>query len=322
MNARITAQRPARRPRRKAHGGFAWDDLHTVLAVARQGSLSAAAQLLGVNHSTVSRRIAALEKAAGHPLFRGQPRGQRPTAAGEELIRAAERMEAEILRLGRLLASPEVGLEGSVRLTAPSDIANALLPGPLARFRALHPGITVELVDDNRMLDLARREADIALRATNDDPPGFLVGRRVTHLAVAAYAGRAYLERTGQETIAAGALADQEWIGWDAPLRTGGFRRWVQEHLPPEAFVYRSGSLENHRAAAEAGLGLALLPCFLGDPTPGLVRVLPPQPALATPLWLISHPNLKDTPRIAAMKDFLHTELKVREALLSGDGGS
>ena len=161
----MSAQREAQKtPRRQIHDAFAWDDLNTVLAVARGGSLSAAARALGVNHSTVSRRLAALEKATGHTLFRGLPRGHSPTAAGEELIRAATRMEAEVLRLGQLLGSPRVELKGSVRLTAPDDVASLLLVHPLARFRALYPSIALEVIAENRLLNLSRREADIALR--------------------------------------------------------------------------------------------------------------------------------------------------------------
>ena len=308
------AQKSLRRAQRAA---FAWDDLNTVLAVARGGSLSAAARSLGVNHSTVSRRITALEKATGHTLFRRLPRGYAPTAAGEELVAAAERMEAEVEGLQRLLSGRDISPSGSIRLTAPDDMANHLLPGSLARFNARFPGIAIEMAIGNRLLNLTRREADVALRATRH-PPENLIGRRIATLAAAVYASRDYLARTGGAAPAPGQLAGHNWVAWEEDDEANVLKTWVTQQSAPERVAYRSNSVANQFAAVRAGLGLGALPCYLGDAAPELVRVLPPQEAIATELWLLTHGDLRRAARIAALMDFLAGDLKRQQAQLMG----
>jgi DNA-binding transcriptional LysR family regulator len=303
--------------RRVYRGAFPWDDLNTVLAVARAGSLSAAARVLGVNHSTVSRRIAALEKATGHTLFRRLARGYVPTAAGEELVAAAERMEAEVQRLARLLSGQDISLGGTVRLTAPDDMANHLLPDSLARFNETAPGVAIEMLIDNRLLNLTRREADIALRATRS-PPERLVGRRIAELDAAVYARRDRIPRLGGAASEPEALRAHPWVAWEEDNETNVLKSWVMRYSAPERVVYRSNSVANQFAAVRAGLGLGALPCYLGDGAPELARVLPPEEAMATGLWILTRPDLKRAARIAALTEFLAADLaavlKGREA--------
>lgn len=285
-------------------------DLGTVLAVARGGSLSAAARTLGVNHSTVSRRLAALEAASGQTLFRRRSGGYVATPAGETLIEAAERMEAELQGLERLLSGRDIRLHGSLRLTAPDDIANHLLLPLLADFRRAFPGIVLELAIDNRTLNLGRREADVALRATNA-PQASLVGRRVAGLAATVYAARG-------RRAAVARPEDLPWVAWEDDGQSNTLKAWVETEAPPGRVVYRANSVANQFAALQAGLGQGVLPCYLGDPAPDLVRVLPPQPALEAGLWILTHPDLRQAARVAALTEFLFTGLKRREGLLSG----
>jgi DNA-binding transcriptional LysR family regulator len=294
-----------------------WDDLRYLLAVARGAGLAAAARSLGVNHSTVFRRLNALEEGLGVRLFERRPTGYRPTEAGGDLVAAAERVEAEILTLDRRLAGQDARLSGSLRITAPDDIAETLLMAPIARFLATYPEIRLEVVIDNRMLSLTRREADVAVRPTLE-PPETLVGRRVAQLGSAVYGARtatlAGISEPGE------GLGEQPWIAWDEGVGPATVGRWMARTVPRAPIVYRSNSLLNQLAACRAGLGLAVLPTFLGDAEPDLVRLLPPQAELVTDLWLLTHPDLRRTARIRACLDFLFDALKAARPLLAGRG--
>lgn len=281
-----------------------WDDLRLVLAVARGGSLSAAARWLGVNHSTVFRRLAALEAQLGVRLFERLPEGYRPSAAGADLTAAAERVEAEMQALDRRLAGRDARLAGSLRLTAPDDVVETLLMDPLGRFLTAYPEVRLEVVVDNRMLSLTRREADVALRPTLE-PPEVLVGRRVAPLGSAVY---------GAPDLAAAArdrpLAELPWVGWDEGSGPAAVTRWIADHVPVEAIRWRGNSLLNQASACRLGLGLAILPCFLGDAGGDLERISGPEDAWNTDLWLLTHPDLRATARVRALMDFLFDDLR------------
>jgi DNA-binding transcriptional LysR family regulator len=292
-----------------------WDDLRYLLAVARGAGLAGAARSLGVNPSTVFRRLNALEAGLGVRLFERRPTGYRTTEAGGDLAAAAERVEAEILALDRRLAGQDARLSGSLRVTAPDDIAETLLMAPIARFLAAYPEIRLEVVIDNRMLSLTRREADVAVRPTLE-PPETLIGRKVARLASAVYVaeGAAPAGRAAR----ADDLDERPWIAWDEGVGPAAVARWMARRAPRAPVVYRSNSLLNQFAACRAGLGLAVLPTFLGDPEPGLARLLPPQEDLVTDLWLLTHPDLRRTARVRVCLDFLFDALKAARPLLTG----
>jgi len=285
-------------------------DLRTLLAIAREGSLAGAARRLRVNHSTVFRRLGAIEARLGARLFERQGGSYVTTAAGEDLLRTAERVEAEVEALERRLSGQDLRLTGSLRLTAPDDIVEVLVMPLLAEFRQRYPEITVELVVDNRMLNLTRREADIALRPTRH-PPETLAGRRVAGLASAVYAA------TGSAADEAQA-GDLRWVAWEEGAGPPQAAQWLADHVDRHAVAYRSNSMLNQASAARAGLGRALLPCFLGDSIAGLRRVAGPLPELSTELWLLTHPDLQRTARIRALLDLLFDALYQRRAALEG----
>ncbi len=282
-----------------------WDDLRYLLAVGRAGSLSGAARRLGVNHSTVFRRLGALEERLGVRLFERLPGGYVATAAGEDLLHGAERIESEALELDRRLAGRDLSLSGSLRLTAPDDVAERLLMGPLAAFRRAYPEISLEVAIDNRMLSLTKREADVALRPSTR-PPDVLVGRRIGPLASALYA-------TGETVPENG-----PWIAWEEGGGPPDVARWIERHIAPERIVYRSNSMLHLLAACRAGVGVALLPCFLADPESALRRLAPPDRALTTDLWLLTHPDLRRSARVRALLDFLFEALKPMRPRLAG----
>lgn len=291
---------------------FAWDDLRFVLAIARGGNLRAAAAALGVNHSTMFRRLNAVEQTIGSKLFERLASGYRPTDSGQRLIEAAERMETEALALDRDLTGRDTRLTGALRVTASETLAFGMLAGEIARFRASHPGIQVELLVDNRVFDLSRREADIALRATRPTQ-GDLFGRKLAEIRWCFYASPGYLavHKTPRRLADIGKHA---MIGWGEAVQPTKAATWLAKHLPSASAGYRSGSLVNQFLAAKAGMGLALLPCYLGDSDNGLVRVLTPLSDLRTELWLVTHRSLKDTARIRAFMEIVGDGLKKRLA--------
>lgn len=286
-----------------------WDDLRLVLAVGRMGGIGPAARSLGVNHSTVFRRMNALEAILGAPLFERHASGYALTPLGEAAYRAAGAMEEQVLNFGRELATGGQDLKGSLRLTAPDDMVVGLLLPILAAFRERYPQLSLEVVVENRFLNLTRREADIAIRSTNQ-PPDDMVGVNVGDTAFAGYAAAPV------QSKAAG-LGDLPWIGWDEGTGPVAVRHWQAENLPPSAIVYRSNSLLNQFAAVQAGIGAALLPCFLAGEAKGLARIVPPLEKL-TSLWILTHPDLRRAPRIQAFMAFVGDRLRRQRSRLAG----
>ncbi len=274
-----------------------WDDLRVFLAVARAGSLSGAARSLGVNHSTVFRRIAGFEETLGVRLFERLPTGYALTPAGEETLRIVESIEADVATLDRTVTGQDLRLSGTVRITATDMLAFWLLPEHLGRFRAAYPGIEVEIVVGNEALNLSRRETDIALRIGNT-PPETLVGRQVGRLDFAIYGGPDYCAaHPGTD------LAQHDWIGLDnahAPLT-----RRFEQFLPGVRPAVRSNSVACTVRLAKAGLGLAVLPCAIADLKPDLIRVAEVPDTFSLNLWLLTHEDLRHTARIRAVMDFL-----------------
>jgi len=294
-----------------------WNDLRSFLAIAREGSLQGAARALGVNHSTVFRRLNALEARLGVRLFDRSPRGYGLTAAGEQMVRSAERVEDEILGLERRLLGGDVRLAGSLRVTTTDTLVHGVLGPHLRAFQAAYPGIELELITGNAFFDLSKREADVALRPSRH-PGDAMVGRRLAALAVALYAARDYLAARGRPA-SPDELADHALITGDVSLAHLPATRWLARHVPTAGSVLRCNSWLSQLAAARAGLGLAALPCFLGDRAPELVRVLPPDPALAGELWLLTHPDLRRTARVRAFMETIARGIRRERALLEGE---
>jgi DNA-binding transcriptional LysR family regulator len=294
------------------HSPWDWDDLRVVLAVFRDGTLSGAARTLGVRHSTVFRRLGAIEAGMGVRLFERFRDGYVPTPAGERAAAAAIRLEDEVLALGRKLSGQDLTPSGTVRI-ATTDTLGAMLMRHLAAMRGLHPEIRVEVVFSNAMANLTRREADIAIRPT-PDPPDFLVGRRVAEIAHAIYGSPSYLARHDGRDLSA-----HDWIALDDALAGTVIARWMDNNVRPARVTCRVDALPALRDAAEAGFGLAVLPCYVGDLAAGLRRIAPrtpPEPRSA--LWLLTHDDLKRTARIRATLDFLAKALASERPLLEG----
>lgn len=292
---------------------FAWDDLRLVLAIARSGNLAAAAEALGVNHSTTFRRLNALEEEIGAKLFERLPQGYRPTESGVRFVEAAERMETEALALDRDLTGQDTRLSGTLRVTSSETTGYRLLPPEIARFRAAHPGIVIEVSIESRVIDLSRREADVALRATRPSQ-GDLFGRKLTDIRWALYAAPAYLKSNPPPARMAD-LAHHRIVGWteNAPNKAA---HWLSKHAAEADTSYRTNSIVHQFMAAKAGIGIALLPLYLADPEKELVRLKPAIEGLFTEMWLVTHRSLKDTARVRAFMEMVGEGMKRRVAML------
>jgi DNA-binding transcriptional LysR family regulator len=292
--------------------GIEWDDLRYILAVANSGSLAGAARKLGVNHTTVLRRVGACETRLGLRLFERMPTGYVLTAGGEEMIAAARHIDDTVTSLERKLVGQDLRLSGAIRVTSTDTLMVSILPEILAEFRVAHPGIGIEVAISNVMLNLTKREADIAIRPAKDAPET-LVGRRIAKIAFAIYGSSQYLSRRRKTDDLA-----HQWVGPDDSLADTSVARWMRAELPESEVVLRADSLLGMREAARAGLGLTALPCYLGDTSPGLICVHRPIAAMQTALWILTHEDLRRTARIRAFTEFAAKAFARRRPLLEG----
>jgi DNA-binding transcriptional LysR family regulator len=289
-----------------------WDDLRYILAVANHGSLARAARSLGVNHTTVLRRVDTFEKQLGLRLFERLPTGYVLTAGGEELVAAARNIDESVTTLQRRLAGQDLRLTGTVRVTTTDTLMGSILPEILAEFRQSHAGIRIEIAVSNLMLNLTRRDADVAIRPVKN-PPQTLVGRRVARIAFAIYGSPRYLEQHQFKD-----LGKYLWVGPDDSLADTSMAHWMRGKLPESEIVLRADSLLALRQAAQAGLGLAALPCYLGDTASDLRCVHRPIPEMETALWVLTHEDLRHTARIRAFTEFAASAFHRRRPLLEG----
>jgi len=293
-----------------------WDDFRVFLSVARAGTLSAAARLLQVDQSTMSRRLASLEAAAGARLFDRTPAGYLLTTAGEAVRNRVEDLESQALAIERQLLGQDMRPTGHVRLAASDSFAAWFLVPRLSPLQQRYPGILLELVTGNQAVNLARREADISLRLTKPKEPN-LIARRLGQAAWSVYASSGYLERYGKPTNR-GRLRGHRVVGLDPELRGTVGARWLVTHGNLADVSLTCNSLLSQAAAVVAGLGLSPLPCLFGDREPSLSRALP-RTIGHHDLWLVVHPDVKSSARVRAVMDYL-TELVLSEAaLLSGN---
>lgn len=287
-----------------------WDDLRLLLAVARHGSLTAAARALGVTQPTMSRRLEHLEARLGAPLFERHAAGVALSPLGTSLLEPAEQMEHAALAAERRLAARGAGLDGLVRITTLEWIGHHVLAPSLARFGLLHPGVTVELLTADRVLSLARHEADLAVRQARFDQDG-LVQRKLGDLPRGVYASPAYLAERGVPDFAAGCPGHALIILPEMPVTMAQIH-WLRDELAPRALVaLQSNSVDVHVAAARAGAGLVVLPRRLGDAAAGLQLLDPPDPPPSRELWLGFHQDMRHTPRVRALATHLAAELRV-----------
>lgn len=290
-----------------------WNDLTIILAICRAGSLSGAARILRHNHSTIFRKINAIEEKTGTRFFERLTDGYVMTEAGETAMRYAERIEAEVHALSREVLGQDMRLQGKIRLTAPEGITTQIAPPLIAEFCRLHPGVSIEITGSSPAVDLSRREADVAIRATRN-PPDTSLGRKVCDFRFGIYAAPQYLKQNKDRP-----LPEQNWcliqgtVDWLVPLI------WKKKVQGERQTIFSSGtSLAVLNAAAE-GMGVTMLPCYLGDADSRLVRAGDLQEALTIELWILTHADLRHTARVKALIAYLYAALKNEQDLFAGE---
>jgi DNA-binding transcriptional LysR family regulator len=299
------------------HAMFDWDDLRHFLAVARHGSTIQAAKALGMNQSTVQRRIAALERQLGQRLFERCPEGYRLTRLGEELRPIAERVETDVTDFTRHSASSNVELVGTIRVTCPETAGYRIMKSPiLETFHARYPGLRVEMAMVDRVLDLSKGEADIAFR-TSDPMDDALVARKVAEVPWAVFASRAYIERRGAPKTL-DEIASHDVVQFDGPIAEHPGARWLRRVAPQARIAARCTSTSALVLAVKSGAGLSPLPVIAAENEPDVVCLFNSIPELRLPFYLLIHRDMQRTPRVRAFCDFVASEMKAFRELLVG----
>jgi len=290
-----------------------WDDVRYFLALARTGSVRAAGGDLGVSHSTVSRRVDALESQLGVRLFDRHRDGFELTDAGHQMLPRAERVEREMASLERNLLGQDTKLEGPIRLTCCDQFVSAMLVRDLAPLCGECPDIELELTIDSRPFDLSKREADIAVRTLPKDvaPPEHLMGRRLVPVVVASYVATEHASRLDPTR------PDCRWLGFEDRRSTDAL---VATSSYPQVPAWGAFcSITTLAQAAREGLGISTLPTYAADPDPQLRRLPEPDIRHLADLWLLGHPDLRDNARLRAAREAITRALRSRDALFRGD---
>jgi DNA-binding transcriptional LysR family regulator len=272
-----------------------WQDLLHFAALARTGSLSAAARELGVDHATVGRRIAALERSLDLRLIDRLPRSSPLTTDGQAIASIAAEMEEKVEAIRRYCRSAVAKPVSAIRVSAPPSVAAYLIAPNMAAFRAAHPDIFVTISGSTDAAALDRGEAEIAVRMTRPEEPDLLT-RRIGVMRFGLYA-----------VPSVAALPPEHWsfIGYDARLGHLTQQVWLDSQLAGRPVVFRAGDVFGQQAAAHAGLGVVALPVFLGDADSALERLPTSIPSPARDLWLVTYPDLRRSPAISSVMDFL-----------------
>ncbi|MEE9491765.1 MAG: LysR family transcriptional regulator [Gammaproteobacteria bacterium] len=276
-----------------------WDDIRYILAVCKEGSLSAAARTLSVNHSTVFRRIGGIEEKLGVRLFDRLTTGYAMTNAGEIVLNSATHIEEEIHKLARQLHGGDYRLSGMLRITVPEDLSTGYLLPLLASFHQRYPDIQTEILASNEVYNLSQHEADIAIRSTSS-PQETLVGQRLCTLRYAPYASIEYLQKNPDKT-----LANHKWLSYSETFNACPAVKWLARKYPQAPIVFRSTSVLSLFEAAKNHMGVAILPGFLADPEAILQPVCEPPDELTKDIWVLTHPDLRRTAKVHAFMKFI-----------------
>lgn len=289
-----------------------WDDVQHFLEVVQSGSVSKASQRLGVNQTTVSRRISALESYLGKKLFERLANGWVITPVGERLVVAAESMAEDAHAIERLVEADNQELSGKLRITVGGVLTQDLAMPVLQAFVEKYPDVELEIIATQDELNLAAREADIALRAT-DMPPANLVGKRVAQIGYAIYGTKKILAK-----IRSNAFHDHvpciTWIG-DGVTKAP----WIEKNFPKTHRVYRTNELDIMIHMARHGMGIAQIPCLFGEREPLLQRYPVPFVEPGWGLWVLSHVDVRTTARVRIFRDLLVEALEKRIAAIEGN---
>ncbi|WP_460449685.1 LysR family transcriptional regulator [Alsobacter sp. SYSU BS001988] len=295
---------------------FDWNDLKYFLAVARCESTLAAGRAMGLSQSTVQRRLVELERRIGRPLVTRHPAGYRLTEFGLAMLPHAQAVERQVEAFSRQVEEMRRASAGVIRLTCPEPIVLRITRSELLdRFHARHPDIRVEFVISDRYVDLAKGEADVALRSGDTD--GDLVGRKIADSLWAIYASKDFVARHGKPSRIE-EIESYPLVGFEESMSSHRVSTWLAAVAPNGRIVARNTSVLGLVYAVKAGVGLAPLPTAIGDGEPDLERLLGPVPELARSWRLLTRPDLRQTARISAFFDFITGEIPNLRPILTG----
>lgn len=285
-----------------------WDDVRYAVVIARCGSVAGAARQLGVDQTTVARRLRTLEACLGTPLFERLKGQLTPTPMGEELLTRGQRMEAEIAALCHLVSDRQTQVKGVVRITAVDTLASHYLARQLADLRSRYPELAIEIIASSRSLDLGRREADIAVRLARP-ADGDLVMRSLGRLAYGVYGPEKPLLHTSWQSA--------PWVGYERALDRVPEMCWLSEHVGQQNVSFRCNNIDALANAVADGLGLGILPCLVGSRHPGLRCLSGSEAVLTREIWLVLPRELRDVPRVRVVGDWLVERFHRDEARFS-----
>ena len=285
-----------------------WSDIHFAYQVARLGTLSAAADVLDVHHSTVLRRIDALEKRLNTRLFHRHARGYIATDAGKLMLQVAEHTQEEFDRLMGQLAGIDLQLSGKLVITTVNSFASQITP-VLAEFQKLHPEIHLEYVADSRIFKLEYGEAHVSIRpGTQPKDPDYVV-QHLRTMPTTLYASASYIKQHGMMKTLRD-IDGQRFISTVSPLNNISYMRWINENIPVEQIYYRASDFLTMIQAAECGMGVTPANCWIADTSRKIQRLFDPPREWDEALWLVTHRDIHRTPKVQALTQFLKDKLR------------
>ncbi|MBR9837178.1 LysR family transcriptional regulator [Salipiger thiooxidans] len=275
-----------------------WDEIRTAFQVARLGTVSGAAEVLGVHHATVIRHIDALEARLGVKLFQRHARGYTPTEAGQDLARVAQTTDDQFSQLAGRIKGQGEGVSGELMVTSLINFS-PLMVGALASFQQAYPEIVVRYLTGARLFRLEYGEAHVALRAGSVPQEPDNVVQSFARQAVALYGSKSYIEARGMPADEE-ALRDHDFVGHDDPDSRAPYAIWMKRNIPFERVVFRTEDGRVQQEAVRAGAGLGFVAVQLAAKDPELVQIFAPREDWSSPLWLVTHVDLHRTPKVQA----------------------
>ena len=289
-----------------------WDNLKYFLAVVQLGSIRAAARELNVDPATVSRRIKQFEASVGKRLFERSSNSYATTTLGQEIYNEASNLEERVSAISRRFVAKDNELSGEIRITLHEGLLQPCIMSYFADFCRQHPKIELEILDSERVLSLSKREADMALRICRR-PSEHLAGKKVAQLYRACY----YATHLIQEVQDPDWQKNTSWICWSDKLRKPGGK--IAQDYPEFRSKHKILNINLQASACRAGMGVAILPCFIGDSDPSLTRIPPFTTEYQYDLWLLYHPDLRDNAKIQALSQFLYQRFSDNRQLFEGE---
>ena len=289
-----------------------WDEVRTAYQVARQGTVSGAAEVLGVHHATVIRHIDALEARLGVKLFQRHARGYTPTESGEDLARVAQATEDQFQQLVGRIRGRGSEVSGELMVTSINELSDFVVP-VLTEFKEEYPEVIVRYLTDTRVFRLEYGEAHVAIRAGSapDEPDN--VVQPLTKLRIGLYAAKTYIDRHGLPKEES-ELPQHRYVGNDNPDGRAPFQQWLRSRVPYDRVVFRATDTSSMIAAVRSGAGIGFMPVALGEADPSLVEVMPPKDEWSAQLWLVTHVDLHRTAKVQALLSHLKAAVKTEGA--------